>query len=176
MTDPAPTTSTKRQSQAFWRVAWRRFRRSGRGVAGLLIVLGMLLLSALSPLVATNQPILCKYQGNWHFPAIVEIFQSRTARSHWINKAPPFNLPQFNAKAHAREFEFALWPLIPYHEYEQTVNFLQPPSSRHWLGTDELGRDVAARLVHGTTVSVKVGFVSMGIAVLIGVVLGAAAG
>lgn len=176
MTDLSPTQSVQSPRQSFWRVAWRRFRSNRRGLAGLAIVVGMLLLSALSPLVATNQPILCKYQGEWHFPAIIEVFQGREATDHWIDKSPPFNLPQFNAKRHGEEFEFAIWPLIPYHEYEQTSNFLAPPSDRHWLGTDELGRDVAARLIHGTTVSVKVGFVSMGIAAIIGILLGAAAG
>ncbi|MCH2582913.1 MAG: ABC transporter permease, partial [Planctomycetes bacterium] len=45
-----------------------------------------------------------------------------------------------------------------------------------WLGTDELGRDVMARLVYGTQVSMRVGFISMGIAALIGLCLGATAG
>lgn len=53
---------------------------------------------------------------------------------------------------------------------------LEAPSSRHWLGTDSLGRDVAARMVHGTRVSVAVGLLSALLAVAIGVPLGTWAG
>jgi peptide/nickel transport system permease protein len=53
---------------------------------------------------------------------------------------------------------------------------LDPPSSRHLLGTDQLGRDVLSRMLHGARVSLAVGFVSVGIAAAIGIMLGAAAG
>jgi peptide/nickel transport system permease protein len=53
---------------------------------------------------------------------------------------------------------------------------LEPPSARHWLGTDGLGRDVLSRMLYGARVSLAVGFVSVGIATLIGIVLGSTAG
>ena len=53
---------------------------------------------------------------------------------------------------------------------------LLPPSSAHWLGTDDLGRDVYTRIVFGSRVSLKVGFVSIGIATLIGCLVGLVAG
>ena len=53
---------------------------------------------------------------------------------------------------------------------------LDPPSTRHWLGTDQLGRDVLSRMLYGARVSLAVGFVSVGIAALIGVMLGSVAG
>jgi peptide/nickel transport system permease protein len=53
---------------------------------------------------------------------------------------------------------------------------LDPPSSRHLLGTDQLGRDVLSRMLFGARVSLAVGFVSVGIAAAIGIALGAAAG
>lgn len=52
----------------------------------------------------------------------------------------------------------------------------QPPSREHWMGTDALGRDVFSRLLYGARVSLWVGFVSVGLAVLIGVTLGLLAG
>ena len=55
-------------------------------------------------------------------------------------------------------------------------NVLAPPSADNPLGTDELGRDVLSRMVWGSRISLKVGFVSTGIAILIGIVLGAVAG
>ena len=53
---------------------------------------------------------------------------------------------------------------------------LLPPTSAHWFGTDELGRDVFTRVIFGARVSLKVGFVAVGIAVLIGTVVGLFAG
>jgi peptide/nickel transport system permease protein len=57
-----------------------------------------------------------------------------------------------------------------------TGNMLAAPSSAHPLGTDELGRDVLSRMVHGAHISLQVGFVSMGIATAIGLCMGLAAG
>ena len=52
----------------------------------------------------------------------------------------------------------------------------QPPSAKHWLGTDLFGRDVLARAAHGTSTSLTVGFFGAALAVMIGTVLGALAG
>ena len=177
MIDNAQTKKQpKEKSQAYWANVWRTMRKNKRGMVGLSIVLFMFVISFLSPLLATNQPIVCKYKGKLYFPAVVEIFQARNSHTHWINKPSPFKLPQFDAKQELDPDEFAIWPLIPYHEYEQTFDYYQPPSVEHWLGTDELGRDIASRVIHGTTVSLKVGFISMGIAAFIGIVIGGIAG
>lgn len=55
-------------------------------------------------------------------------------------------------------------------------DIFQPPSLRHWMGTDALGRDVFSRMLHGARVSLWVGFVSVGLASCIGVTLGLLAG
>ena len=57
-----------------------------------------------------------------------------------------------------------------------TRKVLAAPSRSHWLGTDQLGRDVLSRVLYGSRISLAVGFVSVGIATFIGVLLGAAAG
>lgn len=71
-----------------------------------------------------------------------------------------------------------LAPLITPHDRDATDITMKynPPSTEHWLGTDNIGRDTFTRLIYGTRVSLSVGLVSTGIAVLIGVVLGAIAG
>ena len=55
-------------------------------------------------------------------------------------------------------------------------NVLSPPGKKHLLGTDELGRDLLSRIIWGSRVSLKVGFVAVGIAILIGIIIGALAG
>jgi peptide/nickel transport system permease protein len=57
-----------------------------------------------------------------------------------------------------------------------TRKILAAPSSSHWFGTDPLGRDVLSRVLYGSRVSLSVGFVSVGIAAAIGLLLGSAAG
>ena len=51
-----------------------------------------------------------------------------------------------------------------------------PPSPAHLLGTDTLGRDVLSRIIFGARISLLVGFVAVGIATLIGLLVGALAG
>lgn len=53
---------------------------------------------------------------------------------------------------------------------------LQGPTAAHWLGTDEFGRDILARLIHGTRVSLKVGILAVGLAIVLGGTLGAVSG
>ncbi len=52
----------------------------------------------------------------------------------------------------------------------------QPPSHQHWLGTDDVGSDVLCRLIHGSRISLSVGFVAVGISAVIGVIVGAILG
>lgn len=52
----------------------------------------------------------------------------------------------------------------------------QPPSAAHWFGTDKLGRDMFARLVYGSRISIRIGFIAVGIAITIGTLLGVAGG
>jgi peptide/nickel transport system permease protein len=69
-------------------------------------------------------------------------------------------------------------PLVAPHDPHKpdVKRILDPPSGRHWLGTDQVGRDVLSRMLYGARVSLAVGFVSVGIATVIGIALGAAAG
>ncbi len=71
---------------------------------------------------------------------------------------------------------FSPW-LTPQDPFAQDLmSRLQPPSLRHWFGTDDLGRDVFSRLVYGSRISLSVGFIAVGISLLIGVSLGLVAG
>lgn len=67
--------------------------------------------------------------------------------------------------------------IAPYDPSEINVQvILAPPSWEHWCGTDTLGRDVFSRMLYGARVSLAVGFIAVGIALLIGAMLGAVAG
>jgi peptide/nickel transport system permease protein len=71
----------------------------------------------------------------------------------------------------------ALFPLHHY-GYRETnpSETLSPPSTEHWLGTDQEGRDVFARMLYGTRISLSIGVVAVALYVFIGVVVGALAG
>jgi peptide/nickel transport system permease protein len=58
----------------------------------------------------------------------------------------------------------------------QVSSVLMPPSAKHWCGTDELGRDVLSRMMFGARISLAVGFIAVGIATVIGILVGALAG
>ena len=72
----------------------------------------------------------------------------------------------------------ALAPLIaPHSPTAQDINsMLLPPSAEHWLGTDDLGRDVLSRLIHGAPATLYASFLAVSIACLIGIPIGLAAG
>ncbi|MCA9877574.1 MAG: ABC transporter permease [Thermomicrobiales bacterium] len=56
------------------------------------------------------------------------------------------------------------------------LNILQPPSREHWLGTDEVGRDIFARLIYASRIYLSIGFLAVAVAILVGTTLGALAG
>jgi len=67
--------------------------------------------------------------------------------------------------------------IAPYSPIEQDyLAITEPPSATHWLGTDDLGRDVLSRIIYGTRVSLEVGVIAVGIAITLGVSLGLTAG
>ncbi len=67
--------------------------------------------------------------------------------------------------------------ISPYSPYDIDVaNKLQPPSRAHWLGTDEIGRDVLSRIIHAARISVKVGTVAVSVGLIGGAIIGITAG
>lgn len=70
-----------------------------------------------------------------------------------------------------------LAPVLPIADPEEKVDEIwQPPSDRHWFGTDELGRDVFSRVIYGTRVSLQVAMIAVSFSLLIGVMMGLTAG
>ncbi|MBQ4419631.1 MAG: ABC transporter permease, partial [Synergistaceae bacterium] len=59
---------------------------------------------------------------------------------------------------------------------QDLMHMFETPSAEHWLGTDEFGRDILSRLIFGARVSLQVGFIAVGIALVVGGMLGAISG
>jgi peptide/nickel transport system permease protein len=125
------------------------------GGAVLLAVLGLLALAA--PVLATGLPWLVRSDDGLHCPAF-RAYLGLSARP------PAAGVALLRAPIPHGPSELAL------------DNVLASPSSGHWMGTDALGRDIAARVLHGGRVSLGVGILAAVFALLIGVPLGALAG
>ena len=69
-------------------------------------------------------------------------------------------------------------PYLATHDYQAVApeKKNQAPSSEHWFGTDDVGRDIYSRILHGARISLSVGFVAAGFAVLVGTIVGSVAG
>jgi peptide/nickel transport system permease protein len=167
------------KSAGYWRSAARRFRKHPSGMVGFSIFCLLMILSLFTPLIAGGQPIVAKYKGEIYFPAVVQTFHKIPFADAVYDVPKPFRFPSFNAKRDIRtdEGDWAVWPLVPWDPNEaDAVARLEKPSAKHTLGTDEVGRDVLARMIHATPLAMLIGFVSMGIATFIGLVAGAIAG
>jgi peptide/nickel transport system permease protein len=143
-------------------------------------VLGLLVFFAVfGDFVANEKPLYCKYEGKHYFP----VLRSVCVSANICKWNPVFATGDW----HELEYEKVVFPLIPYSATTLDPingNFKAPFSKqnvksdwfRHWLGTDALGRDVTAAMIYGCRIALIVGLLSMLIAVLIGVPLGARAG
>jgi len=167
-----------------WRDLWRRYRGSRAGMAALWAILLLGVIAAGAPFIAGTRPIACRYLGQWYFPAL------HGYNPRWEN--PVFFKDGFRILHYPRGLaekdpeSIAIWPLF-YADPSRRVEAGEwkggpedpggsPPTARNPLGTDRLGQDVLARMVHGTSVALLVGLLSMGIAAVIGICVGAAAG
>ncbi|MFZ0391715.1 MAG: nickel transporter permease [Calditrichia bacterium] len=67
--------------------------------------------------------------------------------------------------------------IAPYDPYEQQIaEALRGPSPGHWLGQDDLGRDILSRIIYGTRISLTVGFITVGVSAFLGILVGAVSG
>lgn len=141
-------------------MTWRRFRHSKLATAALVYVCLMAVLAFLAPLLANRKPLLERTAQGWSAPAIADF---------WLSDP--------DLERHAEPATFTLRAPIAFSP--NTIDLaarLQPPHAAHYLGTDDLGRDVLTRMIHGARVSLTVGLVATLIAVIVGSFLGAMAG
>lgn len=163
---------SRRASEGYGARVWREFRGNGPAVWSLRVVvlLGLLALSA--DFIANDKPYYIRYEGRAYFPILIEYGVMSGLRS-W-----PEPLLNADFKRLAERAEFVYWPPIPFSPSRVDIRgeTFAPPSAAHWLGTDRLGRDVAAGMIHGTRISLTIGVVVVVIQAFIGLVLGSLAG
>ncbi len=156
-------------TRGLWSDVWQRFKHNPIALAGFYVVCFLVLVALLADVIANDKPYYMEYRGNRYFP----IF-----RSYLVSlKLGQWPAELLNVEFNKLEGAQSIFPPIPFRA--SNINLLEPlepPSPRHWFGTDKLGRDVMAGMIHGSRVSLSIGFVAVGIAVIIGVILGAIAG
>lgn len=114
-----------------------------------------------------------KVQEGWEGRASRPILRSRTIRRFRRNASGIIGLALLILLVAMA----VLSPVISGDPLAQDIlNKLQSPSSQHFLGTDQLGRDVWARVVHGAAISLRIGFLVVLLSVVIGVIVGLTAG
>ena len=165
----------KRNSLA--RRRWYSFRRNRRGYYSLIIFSLLLITSLFAELLSNDKPFLVKYNGSYYFPIFKEYpetvfggdFESETDyRDDYI------------LEHLTRNGNYVIFPPNP-HSYNSInldlkVPVPSPPSRENYLGTDDRGRDVLARLIYGFRLSVLFGFALTVIGTLLGILAGAVQG
>jgi len=139
---------------------WRRFRRSTLAVVAVFFVCIVGAIALFAPFLANAKPILARTPDGWRMPAAEDFWatdmgvEPAQAPATWAMRAP-----------------------VPYSPNAiDLTSRLQPPGPAHRLGTDDLGRDVLARIIHGARISLAVALLATAISLILGSFLGALAG
>ena len=152
------------------------FRRNRRGFWSLWIFLALFVVTLFAEFIADDRPIVVRYEGGWYFPVFVDY--PETAFGGEFPTPADYRDPAVDKLISQKGW--MAWPLIPF-SYD-TINYdlpspaPSPPSSVNWLGTDDQGRDVLARLIYGFRISVLFGLTLTALSSVIGVAAGAVQG
>lgn len=158
----------------------KQFKKNRLAVISLYIIIVLAFVALFADFLANEKPIVCSYKGKIYFPVLKQYAVDLNI-GQWDEEFQ--NIPSWKDLP----YDWAVFPPVPYlpknidFDNAQSVGpfdkqFVKSWRWRHWLGTDELGRDVLAGMIHGTRIALLVGFVSMGIAAVIGILIGSLAG
>jgi microcin C transport system permease protein len=159
------------------RRAWLRFKANRRGLWSLWIFLVLFVLSLGAELLSNDKPLMVRFEGTTYFPLVRDYPESTFGGD--------FETPADYLDPYIREQmdKGDNWVLFAPNRYgPNTLNYFAPspnpaaPSATNWLGTDDRGRDIVARLLYGFRVSVLFGLALTALGVVIGIVLGAIQG
>jgi len=153
------------------------FKSNRRGYWSLWIFLVLFTLSMFAELIANDKPLLVFFEGETYTPFLNEY--SETTFGGFFETEAEYRDPEVQALI-TDTGGWIVWPIVRYSfdsiNYDLTVPTPAPPSDANWLGTDDQGRDVVARLIYGFRVSVLFGLVLTLASSIIGVAAGAVQG
>ena len=152
------------------------FRANRRGFWSLWIFLGLFVVSLFAELIANDKPLLVRYDDAFYLPVLV-VYPETAFGGDFPTEADyrdAFVAELIESKG------WMVWPPIRYGA--STINYdlpspaPSPPTADNWLGTDDQGRDVVARMIYGFRISVLFGLVLTVLSSIVGVAAGAVQG
>ncbi|WP_211115681.1 ABC transporter permease [Arenibaculum pallidiluteum] len=155
---------------------WYNFKANRRGWWSLWIFLAIFLVTLFAELIANDRPLLVRYDGSFYFPFATSY--PETTFGGEFETETDYRDPYVSDLI--RQKGWIVWPPIPFSyntiNYDLPVPAPAPPSAVNWLGTDDQGRDVLARLIYGFRISVLFGLTLTLFSSIIGVAAGAVQG
>lgn len=152
------------------------FLRNKRAKYALIIFAVLFVLSLLAEIIANDKPFIVSYKNNLYFP-IVKEYNEQTFGGDFPTAA---NYKDSLIAQNIEQNGYMIFPLIPYSfntvDYDLDKPTPSAPDKKHWLGTDDEGRDIIARLLYGLRLSVIFAFILTGISSVIGITVGAIQG
>jgi microcin C transport system permease protein len=153
-----------------------KFRANKRGYWSFWVFLALFLISLFAEFIANDRPLLVYYDGSLYVPIVKEY--PETAFGGFFPSAANYRDPYLQELI--AEQGWMLWPPIRFSydtiNYNLPVPAPAPPSAANWLGTDDQGRDVLARLIYGFRISILFGLLLTIVSSIIGVAAGAVQG
>lgn len=159
-----------------WKNKWLNFKKNRRAVIAAVVFLIVFVVSLFSELLANDKPLIVKYKGEFYFP----IFKSYTDK-FWGGDFPtPADYKDPYVIQNIQREGWMIMPPIPFSyntvDYEIDAPAPSAPDKRHWLGTDDEGRDIVARILYGIRLSVVFAFLLTLFSSTVGIVIGAVQG
>lgn len=156
---------------------WQNFKSNRRGYWSLWLFLALFLVSLFAELIANDKPLLVSYDGGYYTPFLKEY--PETTFGGFFETEAEYRDPEVQALI-TDAGGWIVWPLVRYSydsiNYDLKVPTPAPPSADNWLGTDDQGRDVVARLIYGFRISVLFGLILTVASSAIGIAVGAVQG
>ena len=152
------------------------FRANRRGFWSLWIFLGLFTITLFAEFVANDKPLLVRYDNHFYFPIFYDY--PETVFGGFLPTEADYRDPEVAELI--QEKGWMVFPIVPYSydtiNYNLPVPAPAPPSSDNWLGTDDQGRDVVARLIYGFRISVLFGLILTLLSSIVGIMAGAVQG
>ena len=165
--------SRKAVDATYWSFVKHQFKKNKLALISLYVVIFLVLMAIFADFIAYQKPLYVKYNGTTYIPVIKDYLVDMGI-GHWD---PDLVNANWKTLDNQNKLESVIWTPVPYGPTEVDLSKnLTKPGGDHYLGTDQIGRDLLAGLIHGSRISLSVGFVAAGISVLIGILLGSMAG